>query len=76
MCYGIKDACSATHHRNRREVVPDVLGVLKEPSEIIKVGYDLVRAARNEILVILHTANALLCQERAGGLDLLGLPVH
>lgn len=51
--------------------IPDILEILKDPSEIIKVGYRLVKAARDEILIIFHTANALLRQDRAGGVDLL-----
>ena len=35
------------------------------------MGYRLVRSAKNEILIIFHTANALLRQEKSGGLDLL-----
>jgi two-component system, OmpR family, sensor histidine kinase VicK len=50
---------------------PEVLQTIKEPSEIVKIGYNLVNSAREEILVIFHTANALLRQERSGGLDLL-----
>jgi two-component system, OmpR family, sensor histidine kinase VicK len=52
-------------------LIPDILEILKDPSEIIKVGYRLVKAARDEILIIFHTANALLRQDRAGGVDLL-----
>jgi len=50
---------------------PEVLQTIKEPSEIINVAYRHVREARNEILIIFHTANALLRQEKAGGIDLL-----
>jgi hypothetical protein len=52
-------------------VIPDVLEVLKEPTEIINFSYRLVKAAKDEILIIFHTANALLRQEKAGGIDLL-----
>ena len=52
-------------------VVPEVLEVIKEPSEIISYSHRLVKAAKDEILIILHTSNALLRQERAGGIDLL-----
>jgi two-component system sensor histidine kinase VicK len=52
-------------------LIPDILEILKDPSEIIKVGYRLVKAARDEILIIFHAANALLRQDRAGGVDLL-----
>ncbi len=52
-------------------VIPDILEILKDPSEIIDVGYRLVKAAKDEILIIFHTANALLRQERSGGINLL-----
>jgi two-component system, OmpR family, sensor histidine kinase VicK len=52
-------------------VIPDVLEVLKEPTEINNFGYRLVKGANGEILIIFHTANALLRQEKAGGIDLL-----
>jgi two-component system, OmpR family, sensor histidine kinase VicK len=52
-------------------VIPDVLEILKEPTEIIDTGYKLVKAAKDEILIIFHTANALLRQEKAGGIDLI-----
>ncbi|MFZ0556330.1 MAG: HAMP domain-containing sensor histidine kinase [Nitrososphaeraceae archaeon] len=52
-------------------VVPDVLEVIKEPSEIISHSHRLVKAAKDEILIIFHTSNALLRQERAGGIDIL-----
>ena len=50
---------------------PEVLETLREANEIVDVGYRLVRSAKNEILIIFHTANALLRQEKSGGLDLL-----
>jgi two-component system sensor histidine kinase VicK len=52
-------------------VIPDVLEILRDPSEIIKVGYRHVSAAKDEILIIFHTANALFRQDVAGGIDLL-----
>jgi len=52
-------------------LIPDILEILKDPSNIIGVGYRLVKAARDEILIIFHTANALLRQEKSGGIDLL-----
>ena len=52
-------------------VIPDVLEILKDPTDIISIGHRLVRAAKDEILIIFHTANALLRQERAGGINLL-----
>jgi signal transduction histidine kinase len=52
-------------------MTPDVLEILRDPSEIIKVGYRLVSAAKDEILIIFHTANALLRQGKSGGMDLV-----
>ncbi|MGH9975324.1 MAG: ATP-binding protein, partial [Nitrososphaeraceae archaeon] len=52
-------------------VIPDVIEILNDPSEIINIAYRLVNAAKDEILVIFHTANAMLRQLKAGGLDLL-----
>jgi signal transduction histidine kinase len=49
----------------------EVLQSLREPEEIINAGYTLVRLAKYEILIIFHTANALIRQDKAGGIDLL-----
>ncbi|HZD34918.1 MAG TPA: HAMP domain-containing sensor histidine kinase [Nitrososphaeraceae archaeon] len=50
---------------------PEVLETLRETEEIIGTGYRLVSSARNEILLIYHSANALIRQENSGGLDIL-----
>lgn len=50
---------------------PEVLETLRETEEIIDTGYRLVSSARNEILLIFHSANALIRQENSGGLDIL-----
>ena len=50
---------------------PEVLETLREANEIVDAGYGLIKSAKNEILIIFHTANALLRQEKSGGLDLL-----
>ena len=52
-------------------MIPNVLEVIKEPTEIINFSYRLVKGANDEILIIFHTANALLRQEKAGRIDLL-----
>ena len=52
-------------------IQPEVLQTLREPDEIAETGYKLVRSARSEILIIFHTANALLCQEKSVGLNQL-----
>ena len=50
---------------------PEVLKSMREPEEIIDAGFKLVRSAKYEILLIFHTANALVRQDKAGGVDLL-----
>ena len=55
----------------RGGIPPEVLQSLREPEEIIDVGFKLVRSAKYEILIIFHTANALVRQDKAGGVDLL-----
>jgi two-component system sensor histidine kinase VicK len=52
-------------------IPPEVLQSLREPEEIIDAGFKLVRSAKYEILIIFHTANALVRQDKAGGVDLL-----
>jgi two-component system sensor histidine kinase VicK len=49
----------------------EFIETIQDPSEIIDVGYRLVRAAKDEILIIFHTANALLRQEKSRDIDLL-----
>ena len=39
-------------------VVPDVLEIFKDPIDTISIGYRLVKTAKDEILIIFHTANA------------------
>jgi two-component system sensor histidine kinase VicK len=50
---------------------PEVLQTMRDPNEIIETAYKLVKSAKEEMLIIFHTANALLRQERAGGVNLL-----
>ena len=53
-------------------VIPDVLEILKDPTDIISIGSKTCYGSKkDEILIIFHTANALLRQERAGGMNLL-----
>jgi hypothetical protein len=44
---------------------------IRDPSEIQKIGFDLIKAAEDEILVLFSTANAFYRQEKAGALELL-----
>jgi two-component system, OmpR family, sensor histidine kinase VicK len=52
-------------------VLPDTIEALKESTEIIRLAYKLVKSAKDEILIIFHTANAIFRHKRAGGIDLL-----
>jgi hypothetical protein len=44
---------------------------IRDPSEIQKLGFDLIKAAEEEILILFSTANAFRRQEKAGLLKLL-----
>jgi phosphatidylserine/phosphatidylglycerophosphate/cardiolipin synthase-like enzyme len=44
---------------------------IRDPSEIQKIEFDLIKAAEEEILILFSTANAYSRQEKAGTLDLL-----
>ena len=51
----------------KREFVETV----RDPSEIQKIGFDLIKKAEEEILVLFSTANAFLRQEKAGTSEVL-----
>ena len=51
----------------RREFVETI----RDPSEIQKIGFDLIKKAEEEILILFSTANAFHRQEKAGALELL-----
>jgi two-component system, OmpR family, sensor histidine kinase VicK len=51
--------------------VPDMIATIKESPEIINLAYKHVKSAKSEILIIFHTANAVLRHKRSGGIDLL-----
>ena len=44
---------------------------IRDPSEIQKIGFDLIKKAEGEILVLFSTMNAFHRQEKAGTLELL-----
>ncbi|HEX6282463.1 MAG TPA: hypothetical protein VFZ67_09570 [Nitrososphaera sp.] len=44
---------------------------IRDPSEIQKIGFDLIKKAEEEILILFSTPNALSHQEKAGALELL-----
>ena len=53
------------------ELEREFIETIRDPLGIIDVGYKLVKAAKDEILLIFHTANAFHRQDRAGGIDML-----
>jgi len=54
-----------------RGIQPEVLQTIKDPYEIVQTAHKLVKSAKDEILIIFHTANALLRQVKSGGIDLI-----
>jgi sugar-specific transcriptional regulator TrmB len=44
---------------------------IRDPSEIQKISFDLIKKAEDEILILFSTANAFRRQEKAGALELL-----
>jgi two-component system, OmpR family, sensor histidine kinase VicK len=53
------------------EAKREFVETIRDPSEIQKLGFDLIKAAEEEILIIFSTANAFHPQIRAGVLKLL-----
>jgi signal transduction histidine kinase len=52
-------------------VKPEFIKTIRDPVRIQALAYDLLREARNEVLIMFSTARAFQRQERAGGLQLL-----
>ncbi len=52
-------------------IQPEVLHTIKDPNEIIEIGNKLVKFAKKEILIIIHSANAMLRQTKSGCIDLI-----
>jgi hypothetical protein len=50
---------------------PDIVQVIQDPVQIQKIGYEIGRAAKNEILIIYSSANAFHRQERLGAIKSL-----
>jgi signal transduction histidine kinase len=48
-----------------------ILQIIRDPIEVQKLGFELIRAANDEVLIIFSTANAFHRQERIGGVQLL-----
>jgi two-component system sensor histidine kinase VicK len=49
----------------------EFVDTIRDPSEIQKISFDLIKKAEEEILIIFSTPNALSHQEKAGALELL-----
>ena len=52
-------------------IKPGVIETIQNPFEIQKLAFDLIKSARNEILLVFSTANAFHRQERTGMIKLL-----
>ena len=52
-------------------IEPEVIETIRNPFEIQKIAFELVKSARDEILLIFSTANAFHRQERTGMIKLL-----
>ena len=51
-------------------IEPEIIETIRDPVEIQMLGFELVKSAAYEILVIFSTANAFHRQERAGTMEL------
>jgi signal transduction histidine kinase len=51
-------------------IEPEIIETIRDPVEIQMLGFELVKSATYEILVIFSTANAFHRQERAGTMEL------
>ncbi len=49
----------------------EFVDTIRDPSEIQKLGFDLIKKAEEEILILFSTPNALSRQDKAGALELL-----
>ena len=49
-----------------------ILQIIRDPAEVQKIGFELIRSAKDEVLIIFSTANAFHMQEHVGGIQLLG----
>ena len=52
-------------------IEPEVIETIRNPFEIQKIAFELVKSARDEILLVFSTANAFHRQERTGMIKLL-----
>jgi two-component system sensor histidine kinase VicK len=54
-----------------QDIKREFVETIRDPSEIQKLGIELIKKAENEILILFSTANAFRRQEKAGTLDLV-----
>jgi two-component system, OmpR family, sensor histidine kinase VicK len=52
-------------------IKPDFIQTIKDPYEVQKIAFDLIRQSEEEILTIFSTANAFHRQKRAGAIESL-----
>ena len=48
-------------------ILPYIIETINDSHKIIQLAYKLIRSARDEILIIFHTANAIPRHKKAGG---------
>ena len=51
---------------------PETIQVIQDPVQILTIGHEITKAAKNEILVIFSSANAFRRQEKLGAFQSLG----
>ena len=54
-----------------QDIEPEGIGIIRNPFEVQKLVFDLLRLAQEEILIVFSTANAFHRQEKAGSIKLL-----
>jgi hypothetical protein len=54
------------------DLKPEFTETLRDPTEMQKIGFDLIRSAKEEILLLFSTPNSFLRQKRAGLMRLIG----
>ena len=52
-------------------IEPEVIETVRDPIEIQKIGSDIIKSAKKEILIIFSSAKAFYRQDKAGTFDLL-----
>jgi len=52
-------------------VKPAFMETIRDPAEIQKIGSDLIRSAKQEVLIIFSTSKAFLRQDKAGTMELV-----